>query len=302
MKRRSVVCNSTERIGRCDRMKRWSVLLLVFGAFFLTFSALSPLAFAQPTALWLEESPYTHSDVEFVPGESMKIHIEGPEGDVYDICVTYDPWPGQDLLVREWDDRTVPAGGEILLEYLIPSSADVGSYRMEVWNSARTQAYLSVNYSVIPFNQMVLELLLELQDETTELTNQLASLQQDLSQMEGNISQLQTDIDNLQSTVSDIQTGLAAVIDDMDDLTSSMDDLQDQIENLENQIEDLQTDIANLEEKQASESDFAGTNDMLTYLALIFGIAGLVIGLLAMFRKGPSRPQEAPIEQPIPQP
>jgi prefoldin subunit 5 len=232
----------------------------------------------------------------------MKIHVEGPEGEVYDICVTYDPWPGMDLLVMEWDDQTVPAGGEILVDYPIPSSADVGPYRMEVWNSARTQAYLWVNYSVIPFSQMVLDLLLELQDETTELSSQLASLQQDLSQLEGNVSQLQTDIDNLQSTLSSIQTGLAAVIDDIDDLASSMDDLQDQIDDLEDQIEDLQADVTNLEEKQASESDFAGTNDLLTYLALIFGIAGLVIGLLAMFRKGPSLPQVAPIEQPIRQP
>ena len=302
MKRKLVVCNSVQRIGRGGRPRRWSVFLLVFGMLFLSLSALSPRAFAQPTALWLEESPFTHSDTQFVAGETMKIHIGGPEGDVYDILITYDPWPGMDILWMEWDDQTVPAGGEIVLSLELSFSANSGLYRVEVWNSTRTQNYLLANYWVIPFNEMVLDLLLELQDEIVELTNQLASLQQNLSQIEGDVSQLQTDIDNLQSTLSDIQTGLAVVIDDMDDLTSSMDDLEDKIEDLEDQIEDLQADIANLEEEQASTSDSLGTNDLLIYLALALGIAGLVIGLLAMFRKRPDYPQIAPEEQSTQQP
>ncbi len=302
MKRKPVVCNSTERIRKYGRMKRWSVLLLVFGAFFLSFSALSPIAFAQPTALWLEESPFTNSDTEFLRGESIGIHIEGPEDDVYDVSIVYDP----DLspqVTRFWDDVTVPSGGEVVLYHDIPESTQIiRRYQIQVWSSDGSTLHLWFDYGVVRFNAPVLEFILDLQDEIEALTNQLASLQQNLSLIEGDISQLQTDIDNLQSTLSNIQTGLAVVIDDIDDLTSSMDDLEDQIDDLEDQIEDLQADIANLEEKQASESDFAGTNDLLTYLALIFGIAGLVIGLLAMFRKGPSRPQEAPIEQPIRQP
>lgn len=299
MKRKPVVCKYIERIRKYGRMKRWSVLILVFGAFFLSLSALSPMAFAQPTALWLEESPFTNSDTEFLRGETIGIHIEGPEDDVYDVSIVYDPDISPQV-TRSWDDVTVPSGGEIVLNHFIPESTlIIRRYQVQVWSSDGSTLHLWYDYWVIRFNGPVLEFILNLQDEIEDLTEQMTSLEQNLSQLEGNVSQLQTDVDNLQSTVSDIQSGLADVIDDMDELTSSMDDLQDQIDNLEDQIEDLQADIANLEEKQASEPDFAGTNDMLTYLALIFGIAGLVIGLLAMFRKGPSLPQEAPMEQPV---
>ena len=282
-------------------MRRWTALLLVSGAFFLSLSALSPMAFAQPTALWLEESPLTNSDAEFLRGETIAMHIEGPEGDIYDVRIVYDP----DLspqVTRLWDDVTVPSGGEIVLYHGIPETTIIiRRYQVQVWSSDGSTLHLWTDYWVIRFNAPVLEFILDLQDEIENLTEQMTSLEQKLSQMEGNVSQLQTDVDNLQSTVSDIQTGLAAVIDDIDDLTSSMDDLQDQIDNLEGQIEDLQADIANLEEKQALEPDPARSNDALTYLALVFGIAGLVIGLLAMLRKGPSLPQVAPMERPVQQ-
>ena len=60
-------------------MKKGIVALLVFVLVSMAFCAWSPGAMAQPTDLWIEESPFTHDDRYFVPGETMTIHIEGVE-------------------------------------------------------------------------------------------------------------------------------------------------------------------------------------------------------------------------------
>jgi len=141
-------------------------------------------------------------------------------------------------------------------------------------------------------------LIVNLQNDIQNLMTQLTSLQQDLSLLElnisalqegldlveENVSQLQTDVNNLQSTLNTVQTDLGNVIDDLGDLTSRVDDL-------ENRIEDLEADIAGLEEKQTSTTGSLGTNDLLTYLALAFGVVALVVGLLAMLRKRPIHAQ-----------
>ncbi|MCJ2564194.1 MAG: hypothetical protein LN417_08930, partial [Candidatus Thermoplasmatota archaeon] len=118
----------------------------------MAFCAWSPGAMAQPTALWIEESPFTHNDLEFVPDETIRIHIEGVEDDVYDILIVYDPW-GADVMKREWDDRTIPSSEEIVLTYEIPdSAASIESYQVQVWDEPRTWLYLTYTYDVILFD------------------------------------------------------------------------------------------------------------------------------------------------------
>lgn len=143
-------------------------------------------------------------------------------------------------------------------------------------------------------------LIVNLQNDIQNLMTQLTSLQQDLSLLElnvsvlqenldlveENVSQLQTDVNNLQSTPNTVQTNLTNVIHDLADLTSRVNDLEDR-------IDDLETTIVGLEEEQTSTTSSLGTNDLLTYLALGFGIVGLVVGLLATLRKRPIYPQSA---------
>ncbi|MCJ2557021.1 MAG: hypothetical protein LN415_07965 [Candidatus Thermoplasmatota archaeon] len=112
----------------------------------MAFCAWSPGAMAQPTALWIEESPFTHSNTQFVPDETISIHIEGVEDDVYDILLFYDP-SGTPVQKREWNDRTVPSSEEIVLSYEIPgSAAGIEAYVIEVWNEDQTQHYWLLDY------------------------------------------------------------------------------------------------------------------------------------------------------------
>ncbi|MFQ6107067.1 MAG: hypothetical protein ACE5QF_05720 [Thermoplasmata archaeon] len=130
-------------------MKKWIIALLVFGLVSMAFGAWTPAARAQPTALWLEESPFTHSDTQFVLGETITIHVEGPEAEVYDILIVYDPF-GSNVIKREWDNRTVPSSGEIVLNYDVPiSAASIQSYRVEVWNDTRSTMWLSYSYTLV---------------------------------------------------------------------------------------------------------------------------------------------------------
>ncbi|MCK4455934.1 MAG: hypothetical protein KAU99_06255 [Thermoplasmata archaeon] len=129
---------------------RLSVSLFAF-VLVSTVIGLSPEASAQPTDLWLEESPYTHQDDLFVVGETLTIHIEGPVDDIYDVTIVYDPF-GITALKREWDDRVVPSGGEIVLQYDIPLSASSNEmYQVQVWDESRTFMYLTYNYWLILF-------------------------------------------------------------------------------------------------------------------------------------------------------
>ncbi|MFQ6128111.1 MAG: hypothetical protein ACE5QW_04330, partial [Thermoplasmata archaeon] len=133
-------------------MKKWSVAVLVFGLVSMAFCVWTPTATAQATDLWLEESPFTHSNTTFVPGETIIIHVEGPEDDVYDIRIMYDPF-GTNVVKREWEDRTVPSSEEIILEYDVPvSAASIEMYRVEVWNETSTELYFTWDYWLILFN------------------------------------------------------------------------------------------------------------------------------------------------------
>ncbi|MFQ5911059.1 MAG: hypothetical protein ACE5IJ_10130, partial [Thermoplasmata archaeon] len=134
-------------------MKKVVAALLVFGLVGMAFWAWSPVARAQPTDLWIEESPFTHDDRYFVPEETITIHVEGVEDDIYDILIIYDPFPGADSLKREWDDRTVPSSEEIVLTYEIPgSAASIRIYEVQVWNEARDNLYLTYWYWVVLFD------------------------------------------------------------------------------------------------------------------------------------------------------
>lgn len=253
-----------KRIGRI-----WSILL-AFGI--LSLSALSPGA-AQPTALWFEESPFTHSDAEFLLGETMVIHIEGPVGDIYDVLIIFDP-DLSPVMVRFWDNVTVPSGGEIVLDNEIPESWQIiRRYQVQVWDAAGSTMHLWLDYNLTRFNAPVLEFILELEEEIENLTQQMAGLEQSLSLLESDISSLQGDLD--------------AIEDDISQLEADIDDL-------EAEIADLQAQITDLEEKQASSEDSIGTKDPLIYLALVLGIVGLIISLLAMFRRRPNQPLPAP--------
>lgn len=106
---------------------------------------------AQPTNLWLEESPYTHSDVLFVPGETIVIHVEGPENDVYDIKVVYDPF-GANLQKRLWDNVTIGSSGEWVEDYDIPNAAADGYYHVQVWDRNQTILHMFVGYNVQLFD------------------------------------------------------------------------------------------------------------------------------------------------------
>jgi hypothetical protein len=86
-------------------MKKGIVALLVFVLVSMAFCAWSPGAKAQPTNVWIEESPFTHSTWQFVPEETITIHVEGVEDEIYDILIIYDPF-GTPSQKREWDDRT----------------------------------------------------------------------------------------------------------------------------------------------------------------------------------------------------
>lgn len=127
-------------------MKKGIVALLVFVMVSMAFCAWSPGAMAQPTALWIEESPFTHNDWQFVPDETISIHIEGVEDDVYDILIVYDPW-GADVMKREWDDRTIPSSEEIVLTYEIPdSAASIEMYQVQIWDEDRIVQYWLFDY------------------------------------------------------------------------------------------------------------------------------------------------------------
>lgn len=129
-------------------MKKGIVTLLVFGLVSMAFCAWTPAAKAQPWDVWVEESPFTHSNVEFVPGETISIHIEAAEGEVFDVRIMYDPW-GTYSLKREWDDRTIPSSEEIVLTYEVPdSAASIEVYWIEVWDETQTSLYWIYQYSL----------------------------------------------------------------------------------------------------------------------------------------------------------
>ncbi|MCJ2669646.1 MAG: hypothetical protein LN416_03940 [Candidatus Thermoplasmatota archaeon] len=135
-------------------MKKGIVALLAFVMVSMAFCAWSPGAMAQPTDLWIEDSPFTHNDWEFVPDETISIHIEGVEDDVFDILIVYDPW-GANSLKREWDDRTIPSSEEIVLNYEIPdSAASIEMYQVQIWDEPRTTQYwwFDYNYWVVLFD------------------------------------------------------------------------------------------------------------------------------------------------------
>jgi hypothetical protein len=115
-------------------MKKGIVALMVFGLVSMAFCAWSPGAMADPTGLWIEESPFTHNDRFFVPGETISIHVEGLEDDVYNILIIYDPG-GADSQKRKWDNRTVPSSEELVLTYQIPdSAASIENYEVQIWD------------------------------------------------------------------------------------------------------------------------------------------------------------------------
>ncbi|MCK4367161.1 MAG: hypothetical protein KAW84_04375, partial [Thermoplasmata archaeon] len=100
----------------------------------MAFCAWSPGVRAQPDRIEIDESPFTHEIDEFVPGETITIHVFGVEDDVYDIAIIYNPG-GVDLKMTDWEDETVPESGEIVLEYDIPGSAtSLLSYEVQAWN------------------------------------------------------------------------------------------------------------------------------------------------------------------------
>lgn len=256
-----------ERI-RSGRM--WSFLLILG---ILSLCALSLKAFAQPTALWFDESPFTGSDTEFLIGETVVIHIEGPVGDIYDVMIIYDP-DLSPVVWKSWDNVTVPSGGEIVLNYEIAEGSPiVRRYQVQVLDATGSTLHLFLDYYLIRFNAPVLEFILELEEEIENLTAQMASLEHNLSLLESDISALEESIDSIENDISQLEA-------DIDDL--------------EAQIADLQTQVADLEEKQASTEDSLGAKDPLIYLALVLGIVGLIIGLLAMFRRRPYQPLPAP--------
>lgn len=122
-------------------MKKGIVALLAFVMVSMAFCAWSPGVRAQPTNVWIEESPFTHNDWQFVPGETMTIHVEGVEDDVYDIVIIYDPG-GADLQMTDWEDQTVPSSEEIVLEYDIPDgAASLLDYEVQTWDDTRTWRY-----------------------------------------------------------------------------------------------------------------------------------------------------------------
>lgn len=135
-------------------MKKGIVALLVFVMVSMAFCAWSPGAMAQPTDLWIEESPFTHNDWEFVPEETISIHVEGVEDEEYDILIVYDPW-GANSLKREWDDRKIPSSEEIVLPYEIPdSAASIEMYQVQIWDKDRIVQYwwFDYNYWVVLFD------------------------------------------------------------------------------------------------------------------------------------------------------
>jgi hypothetical protein len=127
-------------------MRRWSAALLVFGLIGMAFCSWSPGAMADPTDVWIEESPFTGSDTLFVPTEEIKIHIEGVEDDIYVVKIVYDPW-GTPTDKRVWPPRTVPASEELIYEYEIPAeAASIEMYVVEVWNDDESVHYWMHDY------------------------------------------------------------------------------------------------------------------------------------------------------------
>ncbi len=137
-------------------MKKGIVALFVFVLVSMAFCAWSPGVRAQPDDVWVEESPFTHNIWEFVPGETMAIHIEGTEDDVFDIVIIYDPG-GADLQMTDWEDEKVPSSGEIVLTYEIPdSAASLLGYQIQTWDETRTwRWWVDYSFDVVLFDARI---------------------------------------------------------------------------------------------------------------------------------------------------
>ncbi len=122
-------------------MKKGIVALLAFVMVSMAFCAWSPGVMAAPDRIEIDESPFTHEIDEFVPGETLTIHVFGVEDDVYDIVIIYEPG-GADLKMTDWEDETVPESGEIVLEYDIPDGAASRlDYEVQTWDETGNWRY-----------------------------------------------------------------------------------------------------------------------------------------------------------------
>ncbi len=155
----------------------------------------------------------------------------------------------------------------------------------------------------------------DLQGQIDDLQTQIDDIETDMANLEtdlrGQIDDLQSQIDNLetnlQNQIDDLQTQIDELETDMEDLETDLqdhiDDLQSQIDNLEtnlqNQIDDLQNELDEFKEEQ-EEIDEDQDDDIsmarnLGIVGLILAILALIIGIVAMTKKGSEPSEEEPM-------
>ena len=131
------------------------------------------------------------------------------------------------------------------------------------------------------------------------LESRLSSLEANMSEAQGDIAFLKGEVQSIENDISSLQSGLNALSTDYEELEQEFDDLTGRLDELESQIEGVEDD-------QQTISDSVGTNNILTYLALVLSIVSLVLAVALRRRKKEvptpppqaSPPQQYPPQQP----